>query len=94
MQDICITVAKQINLFGRASKSDLASNVRYLTELSDHPRQSIFTFTAGGNDYINNYLQPHFYDSNMLYQPKPFVEHLIEIYSQQIKVQTHLYTKF
>jgi len=57
-------VAKQINLFGRASKSDLASNVRYLTELSYHLRQSIITISAGSNDYINNYLQPQFYTTN------------------------------
>jgi len=86
-------LVEQINLFEREVKSDLAINVRYPTELSDHLRQSISIISVGRNDYINNYLQPQFYDSDKLYHPKPFVEHLIEIYSQQINLQTHLLYK-
>jgi len=85
LQDRCITLPEQINLFRRAVKDDLAINVRYLTELSDHIRKSIFIISAGSNDYINNYLQPQFCDSYKLYHPTPFVEHLIEKFRNNLK---------
>ncbi|RHN50271.1 putative triacylglycerol lipase [Medicago truncatula] len=81
----CITLTEQINLFGREIKRDLTSKVKYPTELSDHLQKSIFIISAGSNDYINNFLQPQFYDSSKFYQPKPFAEHLIENFSQQLK---------
>ncbi|KEH16641.1 GDSL-like lipase/acylhydrolase, partial [Medicago truncatula] len=80
-----ITLTEQIKLFGREIKRDLTSKVRYSTELSDHLQKSIFIISAGSNDYINNFLQPRFYDSSKFYQPKPFAEHLIENFSQQLK---------
>jgi len=64
-------------------KRDLSINVRY----PGHIQKSIFIISAGSNDYINNYLQPRFYDTSKLYQPKSFAEHLIEIFSQQLKVR-------
>jgi len=52
--------------------------------------KSLFIISAGSNDYINNYLQPQFYDTSKLYKPKSFAEHLIEIFSQELKVRTRL----
>lgn len=90
LQGKCITLTEQIKLFGREIKRDLTSKVKYSTELSDHLQKSIFIISAGSNDYINNFLQPQFYDSSKFYQPKPFAEHLIENFSQQLKVRTNL----
>jgi hypothetical protein len=42
----------------------LTNNVRYPIEIFDNLRQLIFIISAGSNDYINNYLQSQFYDSN------------------------------
>jgi len=60
-------LAEQINMFERAVKSDLASNVRYPIELFDHIRKSIFIMSAGRNDYVNKYLQSRFCNSYKLY---------------------------
>jgi len=87
-------LTKQLKLIGRTIKSGLARYVRYLTELSDHLRKSIFIIYAGRNGNINNYLQPRFCDSYTHYSPVPFVEHLVEFFSQQLKYKLISYTKF
>lgn len=56
-------------------------------ELKDHLAKALVIITIGSNDYINNYLQPTFYRTSFLYNPKDFADLLIARYTTQVRVR-------
>lgn len=55
---------------------------------ADHLSKCLYTVGMGNNDYLNNYFEPELYPTNYLYTPEEFADHLIEKYSNQLKVIT------
>lgn len=74
----CLDLKEQVNLFQTTIKTDLATEIKNPTQLSDHLSKSIYIFSIGSNDYINNYLDTENSNSSKRYQPKSFAELLIE----------------
>lgn len=56
-------------------------------ELRDHLAKALVVMALGSNDYINNYLQPSFYTTSFVYNPKEFADLLITRYTRQILVR-------
>ncbi|XP_041007745.1 GDSL esterase/lipase 7-like [Juglans microcarpa x Juglans regia] len=80
----CLNLNEQINLFERTVKSGLERHacMQYFNmssnELSDYLSKSIFIFSVGSNDYLNNYLEPNVYDTSKRYPPQPFAQFLVD----------------
>ncbi|RVW97979.1 GDSL esterase/lipase 7 [Vitis vinifera] len=77
----------QIELFKMTVKQNLAKEYGSKKELSAYLSKSIFVFSIGNNDYLNNYLQPHQYNSSHRYTPQQFAQLLVDKLSQGLKVQ-------
>ena len=77
----------QIELFKMTVKQNLAKEYGSKKELSAYLSRSIFVFSIGNNDYLNNYLQPHQYNSSHRYTPQQFAQLLVDKLSQGLKVQ-------
>ncbi|RDX70190.1 GDSL esterase/lipase 7, partial [Mucuna pruriens] len=83
----CLNVEEQINLFQRTIEVHLPREIKIPTQLSEHLSKSIFVFSIGSNDYINNYLETNFYGTSKHYLPRPFAQLLIEKLSKHFEVQ-------
>ncbi|KAJ1413961.1 SGNH hydrolase superfamily [Sesbania bispinosa] len=81
----CLNLREQINLFERTVKRDLPRKLKNSTLLSEHLSKSIYIFSVGSNDYINNYLETKFYDTSKRYLPQPFAQLLIHNLSHQLE---------
>ncbi|KAL5153187.1 GDSL esterase/lipase 7 [Glycine soja] len=81
----CLNLRDQINLFQRTIKKDLPRKIKNPIQLSKHLSKSIYVFSIGSNDYINNYLETKYYDTSKRYLPQPFAKLLIERLSEQFE---------
>ncbi|KAK4340622.1 hypothetical protein RND71_039123 [Anisodus tanguticus] len=45
----------------------------------------LYTVDMGNNDYLNNYLQPKYYPSSLLYTPEKYADVLVQQFSRQLK---------
>ncbi|CBI16915.3 unnamed protein product, partial [Vitis vinifera] len=70
-------------LFKMTLKQNLEKEYGSKKELSAYLSRSIFVFSIGNNDYLNNYLQPHQYNSSHRYTPQQFAQLLVD--SQGLK---------
>ncbi|RWR91207.1 GDSL esterase/lipase [Cinnamomum micranthum f. kanehirae] len=52
--------------------------------LTQYLAKSIALIVLGSNDYLNNYLQPKYYNSSHNYTPQDYADHLLNHYSRQI----------
>lgn len=87
LQGKCLNSNDQIDLFERTVKSELPRHyVNGSKELSEYLSKSIFIFSIGSNDYINNYLEPNVYNSSKLYPPQPFAQLLMDTLAQRFQV--------
>ncbi|KAL2335370.1 hypothetical protein Fmac_016583 [Flemingia macrophylla] len=81
----CLDLKEQINLFEMTVKMNLVIEIENPTQISNHLSKSIFIFSTGSNDYINNYLDKEHFNTSKLYQPKTFAEILVENLSLHIE---------
>ncbi|KAK2986151.1 hypothetical protein RJ640_019557 [Escallonia rubra] len=82
----CLSFNQQIDLFQQTIEFKLPSQFEGLEKkLSTYLSKSIFVVSMGSNDYINNYLQPHIYDTSRRYSPQAFAQLLMDILSQQFQ---------
>ena len=72
MQGGCLNLKEQLDLFERTVKSDLSGQFNNSNDLAEYLSKSIFLFSVGNNDYLNNYLQPKLYNTSKRYPPPQF----------------------
>ncbi|OIS98285.1 gdsl esteraselipase [Nicotiana attenuata] len=73
LQNHLFTVSRIISIFGN------------VTSAKDLLSKCLYTVDMGNNDYLNNYLQPQFYPTSLLYTPNQFATILVQQFSQQLK---------
>ncbi|XP_021739366.1 GDSL esterase/lipase 7-like [Chenopodium quinoa] len=78
----------QISQFQETLSLKLPMLFRNQEELSQYLAKSVFLIDIGGNDYLNNYLQPQRYDSSRIYDGESFADLLMSTLTSQI---TRLY---
>ncbi|XP_058111799.1 GDSL esterase/lipase 7-like [Magnolia sinica] len=83
-----IPIGEQIDYFQRTVEIDLPRNFTEPQALFNHLSKSIFLVSVGSNDYINNYLQPDYYNSSKYFSPQRFAGLLVDELSQHL---TRLY---
>ncbi|RVX06540.1 GDSL esterase/lipase 7 [Vitis vinifera] len=81
----CLNLDDQIELFRLTVELKLVTSFGSKKELSEYLSKSIFIFSIGNNDYINNYLLPLLYDSSKRYTPQQFAQLLVGRLSQGLK---------
>ncbi|XP_059452681.1 GDSL esterase/lipase 7 [Corylus avellana] len=81
----CLNLNEQIDLFERTVRSELPRHFKNPEELSDYLSKSIFIFSVGSNDYINNYLQPNMYSTSNRYPTQPFAQLLVDSLGQRFE---------
>jgi hypothetical protein len=91
LQGKCLNLNEQIDLFERTVRSELPRHFKSPEELSEHLSKSIFIFSVGSNDYINNYLQPNTYNTSIRYPPQPFAQLLVDSLGQRFEVIYNIY---
>ncbi|MCL7028900.1 hypothetical protein MKW94_004478 [Papaver nudicaule] len=72
-----LSLEEQVNYFTKTVKNDLPKIFKNHKKISKYLSKSIFVVSVGNNDYINNYLQPAFYNSSSTYTPQQFSALLI-----------------
>lgn len=77
-----ITVSRIVNMLGSSESA------------TDYLSKCFYSVGMGDNDYINNYFQPDYYPSSLLYTPEQFAEVLIHQFSLQIEVSDAAATSF
>ncbi|KAL3723423.1 hypothetical protein ACJRO7_035588 [Eucalyptus globulus] len=70
----CLNLDDQVRLFESAARNDLPRLFKSSDEFSSYLAKSIFAFSIGNNDYINNYLIPTLYNTSKTYEPWPFAK--------------------
>lgn len=86
LQGKCLNLNEQIDLFERTVGSELPRHFKSPEEFSEYLSKSIFIFSVGSNDYINNYLQPNMYSTSNRYPPQPFAQLLVDSLGQRFEV--------
>ncbi|XP_058111795.1 GDSL esterase/lipase 7-like [Magnolia sinica] len=81
----CISLKEQVDYFQSTIEMDLARNFKDLEAISDHLSKSIFFISIESNDYINNYLQPDYYNTSRQYSSQKFAGFLMHHLSEQLK---------
>ncbi|KAI3943275.1 hypothetical protein MKW92_037415 [Papaver armeniacum] len=76
--------ALQIDYFKSTVKNDLPRIYRFPAIISYALSRSIFVISTGSNDYLNNYLQPQFYNRSQTYPPQQFANLLLNTLEQQL----------
>ncbi|XP_059288410.1 GDSL esterase/lipase At1g29670-like [Lycium ferocissimum] len=61
------------------------SILRNVTAAKSLLNKCLYTVDMGNNDYLNNYLQPKYYPSSLLYTPEKFADVLAQQFSRQLK---------
>nr|GMD49831.1 GDSL esterase/lipase 7-like [Ipomoea batatas] len=80
----CLSIAEQVDMFNQTVHMELSRHYN-TSELSDHLSKSIFLVAIGNNDYINNYLQPNFYNTSRTYSPTSFAKLVVDALSVQFQ---------
>lgn len=86
LQGKCLSIAEQVNMFNQTVQMELSRHYNS-SELSDHLSKSIFLVAIGNNDYINNYLQPSFYNTSRTYSPTSFAKLIVDALAVQFQVE-------
>ncbi|KAM3306805.1 hypothetical protein P3S67_013676 [Capsicum chacoense] len=60
--------------------------LRNITATRSLLKNCLYTIDIGNNDYLNNYLQPRFYPSSLLYTPDRFATLLVQQYERQLRI--------
>lgn len=68
--------------------SSIVSMLGSSQSATEYLNKCFYSVGMGDNDYINNYFQPDYYTSSLLYTPEQFAKVLIEKFSQQIEVSS------
>ncbi|OVA16892.1 Lipase [Macleaya cordata] len=79
-----LALGVQINYFKKTVRNDLPKSFKTPQKLSKYLAKSIFVFSIGSNDYINNYLQPANYNSSKIYTPQQFGALLLDTLKQDL----------
>ncbi|KAI3937792.1 hypothetical protein MKW92_049299 [Papaver armeniacum] len=79
-----LSLDEQISFFQSTVKNDLPHIFRTPEVLSLYLSKSIFVITSGPNDYLNNYLQPQFYNSSKTNPPQQFANLLLDTLGRQL----------
>ncbi|MCL7025502.1 hypothetical protein MKW94_012932 [Papaver nudicaule] len=79
-----LSLDEQIDYFKSTVKNDLPRIYRFPRILSYTLSRSIFVISTGANDYLNNYLQPQFYNTSKTYPPQEFANLLLNTLEQQL----------
>ncbi|XP_008230312.1 PREDICTED: GDSL esterase/lipase 7 [Prunus mume] len=74
----CLNLKDQIDLFQRTVKSDLPGQFQNPHDLLHYLSKSIFLFSIGSNDFINNYLYTKAFDTSQRYSPQQFAQLLMD----------------
>ncbi|KAM1770493.1 hypothetical protein EV1_044922 [Malus domestica] len=74
----CLNLKDQMALFQRTVKSDLPGQIKNQTDLLQYLSKSIFLFSVGSNDFINNYLEHEVFDASKRYSPQQFAQRLMD----------------
>ncbi|PIA63290.1 hypothetical protein AQUCO_00200959v1 [Aquilegia coerulea] len=77
-----ITFGQQISYFQTTVEQVLQPQFGNLEDLQKYLSKSIFMIAIGSNDYINNYLQPQYYDTSRSYTPLTFAQLLMKRFSR------------
>lgn len=81
------TLSGQISQFQETLTLKLPLLFQNQDELTQYLTKSVFLIDIGGNDYLNNYLQPERYDSSRLYDGEAFADLLRDTLTSQITVR-------
>ncbi|KAF9587768.1 hypothetical protein IFM89_005500 [Coptis chinensis] len=68
-----ISLGQQISLFLKTVEEVLQPKLGSKKDLNSYLSKSIFMVSTGTNDYINNYLQPQFFNTSLTYSTQEFV---------------------
>ncbi|KAI3924380.1 hypothetical protein MKW98_032581 [Papaver atlanticum] len=79
-----LSLDEQINYFQSTVRNDLPKIFRSPRVLSHYLSRSVFIFAIGTNDYLNNYLQPQFYNRSKTNPPQQFANLLLDTLGQQL----------
>ncbi len=85
MQEVTLSMEKQIELFRKTVQEYLPSHFSSAIELKDYLSKSIFLVIIGSNDYSHNYLSTQ-YNSSRIYDMKQFADLLTYYLKQQLLV--------
>ncbi|CAM8913359.1 unnamed protein product [Rhodiola kirilowii] len=80
----CLNLNEQISLFGSTVTKKLSRQLNGTDALISHLSKSIFIVSIGSNDYINNYLQPQFYNTSNRYPPREFAQLLVNSLKERL----------
>ncbi|RXH68287.1 hypothetical protein DVH24_028434 [Malus domestica] len=86
----CLDLKDQIDLFQRTVKSDLPGQIKNQNDLLQHLFKSIFLFSVGSNDFINNYLEPAVFDTSKRYSRQQFVQVLMDAIARHMETLYNL----
>lgn len=93
VQGRVIPLGEQISNFKKSVwmiKKQMGEN-----EGMEYLRNALVVVDIGANDYLNNYLQPKYYESSHIYNPHHFAHLLIHLYKDYIlEIQSLGATKF
>ncbi|KAJ8775101.1 hypothetical protein K2173_020105 [Erythroxylum novogranatense] len=81
----CLTLDNQIELFQHTVRSELPKQFKTRNQLLDYLSKSLFVFSIGSNDYINNYFQSKLFHQTKIYSPQGFADHLLSQLSQSFE---------
>lgn len=86
LQGKCLNLKDQIDLFQRTVKSDLPGQFQNPHDLLHYLSKSIFLFSIGSNDFINNYLYIKAFDTSQRYSPQQFAQLLMDALANHLEV--------
>lgn len=78
---------KQIALFNKTLEKYLPQQIKNAEELCKDLSSSLFVISIGSNDYLDNYLQPQYYNTSILYDMDTFSDLLMWELEKQLKVR-------
>ncbi|KAI3939297.1 hypothetical protein MKW92_043455 [Papaver armeniacum] len=79
-----LSLDEKINYFESTVRNDLPKIFRTPGVLSYYLSRSVFVIAIGTNDYLNNYLQPQFYNRSKTNPPQQFANLLLDTLGQQL----------
>ena len=77
----------QISQFQETLALKLAPLFESQDAINQYLAKAVFLVDIGGNDYLNNYLQPERYDSSRLYSPESYADLLRDTLTAQVTVR-------
>ncbi|XP_074307810.1 GDSL esterase/lipase 7-like [Silene latifolia] len=82
---LCLNLDVQVKLFQKTVQTHLASNLKKPDQVAQHLAKSIFFFSVGNNDYINNYFNTFPLSRRHNYNPQQFAELLVDALSLKLQ---------